>query len=173
MQSLPVLIRRLHPHLLVLRPIRIRRGRAEKEGEIERAVALAAMKLAGRGGILMLLDADEDCPAQLAPRLRRRARQARSDVPIHVVLAQTEFEAWFLAGLESLRGQRGIPSDAQFVGDPEAVRGAKERLSSFMGRSYREMRDQPAFTSSLDLHVARASSPSLDKLMRELDQLAK
>ena len=63
------------------------------------------------GGVLVLLDADDDCPAALGPALLERARAARSDVPISVVLANREFEAWFIAAAESLAGTHGFPAD--------------------------------------------------------------
>ena len=69
---------------------------------MERAVAFAAGRAGSHGGILVLLDADDDCPAELASRLLRRARQSRPDRPIRVVLAKAEYESWFLAAAASL-----------------------------------------------------------------------
>ena len=53
-------------------------------------------------------------------------------MPCGVVMAQREYEAWFLAAIESLCGQRGIVSDALYPQDPEQVRGAKGVVSRFM-----------------------------------------
>ena len=82
-----------------------------KKGELERAVELAARKIGGQGAIFILLDSDDDCPAQLGPALLCRALEVRSDLPIAVVLAKHEFEAWFLAAAESLRGYKGLKND--------------------------------------------------------------
>ena len=43
-----------------------------------------------------------------------------------VFLAKKEFEAWFLAAAESLRGQQGLPLDLTSPHYPENIRGAKE-----------------------------------------------
>jgi hypothetical protein len=77
------------------------------------------------GGILVLLDADDDCPAELAPALLNRARSARPDRRVSVVLAKREFEAWFLASAQSLAGRFSSPADMEAPDDPEGVRGAK------------------------------------------------
>ena len=137
-KAVPILIRRiaenLYPELLIdtPRPFRISRNQVVKTGEIERAINLTARKIGRRGAIFVLLDSDDDCPAQLGPALLCRALEARSDLPIAVVLAQCEFEAWFLAAAESLQGQRGLKNDLQPPNNPEAIRGAKEWLSQRM-----------------------------------------
>lgn len=42
--------------------------------------------------LLLLLDAESDCPAELAPRLLTAVRQTRSDADIACVLAKRELE---------------------------------------------------------------------------------
>lgn len=174
-EAVPILVRRiasaLDPALAPeVRPvIRVPASRLLRQGEIERTVELAARKNAGQGGILVLLDCDDACPAQDGPALLQRAVKARPDVPVSVVLAKREFEAWFLAAAESLRGHRGL--SAQLVGppDPEAIRGAKEWLEKRMsrGQSYAESSDQPALTALFDLNLARRAD-SFDKCYREV-----
>ena len=116
-KAVPVLIRnvthKLFPELQVSipTPIRTARSKVVKEGELEQRIELAAQKVGGRGGILVVLDSDDDCPAELGPVLLDRAFQTRSDLPIAVVLAKCEFEAWFLAAAESLRGKRGLRNE--------------------------------------------------------------
>lgn len=61
------------------------------------------------GRILVLLDADKDCPAVLGPDLLERARRARGDRMVRVVLAGAKYEAWFLAAAASIGGQCGLP----------------------------------------------------------------
>jgi len=82
------------------------------------------------GSVLILLDCEDFCPAQLGPQLLHRATQVRADVPILVALAFREYETWFLAAAESLRGHAGIPNDLTTPHNPEAIRGAKEWLSA-------------------------------------------
>ena len=175
--SVPILLRRiaesLPVHTEVLPPIRIPRQKLVKPGELERAVELAARKVGGQGGVLILIDSDDDCPAELGPELLARARQARSDIPIGVVLAKMEYEAWFLAAAESLRGKRGLVDGLTSPEDPEAIRGAKKWLSQHMtrGRTYRATLDQPALSAVFDLDAARQRAPSFDKCCREIADL--
>ena len=128
----------------------------------------------GRGGILVLIDCDRDggCPAREGPALTRRACRARADMEISVVLAKKEYEAWFLAAAESLRGRCGLPED--LVGDPnpEDIRGAKEWLSKHMSgnRRYSETTDQATLTGVFDLQAARRAD-SFDKCYREIVRL--
>ena len=141
-----------------------------RPGELERAVKLAGMRMAETqpraGGVLVLIDADDDCAARLGPELLERARSV-GVAPVEVVLAVTELEAWFLAALASLRGQRGVRTDARAPSDPESVRGAKEALRRQMtsGSAYSPPTDQPALVALMDLDAAGAA-PSFDKLWR-------
>ena len=172
-QAVPVLLRRITQELgqypEILPPLRIPKTRLMKEGELERAVR-AAGAIGGPGAaILVLVDADEDCPGTLGPTLLSRACRARPDRQIRVVLAKTEFEAWFLAAAESLRGKRGLRGDLQPPKNPEAVSGAKEwlRRNADTGFSYRPTLDQPALTQLFSLDQARRA-PSFDKLWRDI-----
>ncbi len=148
------------------------RNRVVRDGELERAVGLAAAQAGADGGILVLLDADRDCPAWLAPQLLARALAARSDRNIRVVLAKMEYEAWFLAAAASLAGRAGIDEAVDPPDDPEAVRDAKGWLSARMppGRRYRETLHQASFSNMFDLDLARAA-PSFDKLWRDVGSL--
>jgi len=147
-----------------------------KEGEMERSVDLAGRKLLGQGGILIVLDCDWDngCPATDGPALLSRAMDVRRDLPIAVILAKKEFEAWFLAAAESLRGKHGLPNDLQSPPEPEEIRGAKQWLTDKMpyGRGYAETTDQPALTAMFDMSTARCSD-SFDKCYREIERILK
>ncbi|MEK6777611.1 MAG: DUF4276 family protein [bacterium] len=179
-EAVPILVQRIAATIdpgfrpKVLPPLRIPASRLLKQGEIERSVTLAARKLQGQGGILIIVDCDWDgcCPAHEGPVLLQRAIAARSDLPIYVVLAKKEFEAWFLAAAESLRGKRGLPLDLQPPGDPENIRGAKEWLSEKMqrGRCYAATEDQPAFAELFDLNAARRAD-SFDKCYRDVQKM--
>jgi hypothetical protein len=177
-EAVPILIRRIaemvQPTILpdVSRPIRVPRHRLLKQRELERTVELAARQAGSDGRILILLDADEDCPAQLAPIILARATRARSDRRICVVLPKAEYEAWFLAAADSIAGHRGIRPGATAPEDPEGIRDAKAWLTRRMiaGRSYRETLDQPALSGVFDLVAARRA-PSFDKLWRDMESL--
>jgi hypothetical protein len=135
-------------------------------------VEFSARRVGGRGGILLLLDSDDDCPARLGPELQQRATTARSNVPLSVVIAKQEFESWFLAAAESLRGSRGLSSILDAPSDPESLHGAKEWLSAHMegGRVYVETLDQPALAALFDFDIARRAD-SFGKFHREIVRL--
>jgi hypothetical protein len=172
-EALPVLVRwiaeRVDPSLYVdiPRPVTIKRSRLDPRfGELERGVQLAVQNIQGQGGVLVVLDSEGECPAQLGPALLQRVVQARGDLPRAVVLAHREFEAWFLAAAASLGGKRDLANDLQPPPDPEAVPGAKEWLRRHLppNRKYSETTDQPALTAVFDLEAARQRSDSFDKL---------
>jgi hypothetical protein len=174
-EAVPILVRRItqevYPNLVVqlIPPVRVPKSRLIKQRELERTVEFVARGVGQQGGILILLDSDDECPATLGPGLLARARQVRADLPIRVILAKREFEAWFLASAESLRGRRGLADDLESPPNPESIRGAKEWLTARMseGRRYVETLDQPALTASFDLQRARAAA-SFDKLFRDV-----
>lgn len=162
--SIPILMRRLG--IDVAEPFRVKRNLIVKPGELERALQFTLRDREYVSAVLVLLDADDDCPAELAPQLLERCARVAA-VPVSVVFAVREIEAWFLGGVESLRGQRGIHG-AAFDTDPEAPRGAKERLEALMNGTYVDVADQPALMASLDVEAARLRCPSRDKLLRDL-----
>ena len=176
-EAVPILIRRIASQIdpgftpRILPPQRIPASTLRKGGELEHAVELAARKLQGHGGILVLLDADWEgaCPAIDGPALLDRVKKTRSDLPISVVLAKQEFEAWFLAAAESLRGKRSLPQDLTAPPDPESIRDAKGWLRRQMPgqRTYTETEDQAALTAIFDMDAARTAD-SFDKCFREI-----
>lgn len=176
-EAVPIVLRRIAVSLQigavnVVSSLRTPRSKLIKPGEIERAVEFAARRIDGSGAILILIDADDDCPAQLGPELFHRAVQARRDVAIAVVLAKYEFESWFLAAADSLSGRRGLKNDLYAPTNPETIRGAKEWLSQRMegSRTYSETLDQPALAELFDLDAARRAD-SFDKCYREITRL--
>ena len=177
-EAVPVLIRRvaedLYPELAVIvpRPIRVSRDKILEVGELEKWIEVVSLRIGGQGAIFIILDSDDDCPARLGPVLLHRASQIHSDLPIAVVLATCEFEAWFLAAAESIRGRRGLRNDIDSPEEPETIRDAKGWLSNRMenGRNYHEKRDQPALADSFDLEQARRAD-SFDKCYRDIVRL--
>lgn len=174
--AVPILLRRIADSLgaavQALRPIRVSRDKVVKAGELERAVELAARRASTDGRILIVLDAEKDCPKDLAPELLRRAMKARSDREIRVVLAKTEYEAWFLAAASSIAGKRRIAPSAVPPEDPESIGSPKVWLRRRMpsDEPYSETVDQPALSAVFDLEAAR-SAPSFDKLWRDVASL--
>ena len=165
-RSVPILLRRLLQDqgiydLEVARPFRVKRDQVVRPDELERALAGASRARANAAAVVVILDADDDCPAELGTQLAQRCREA-THLPTLVVLAARELEGWFLGAKESLRGIRGIRSDAMAPDSPEGIRGAKERLSKNMtgSRRYIAVDDQPALVERMDFALARERCPT-------------
>ncbi|CAN3982856.1 DUF4276 family protein [Kitasatospora purpeofusca] len=178
--ALPIVLRRLMhregiwdadirpPHL-------VGRGRLVKQGGLEATVDALARRLppAAPGGILALIDADDDCPAELGPALLRRAVAVRPDRRVSVVLANREFEAWFLAAAPSLGGHAGMPPGLTVPGDHETRRDCKGWLTHHRtdGGQYRPRVDQAPLATAFDMDMAQANSSSFDKFCRDVSYL--
>lgn len=176
--AVPLLLRRIAdwrtPGVLpdIMAPIRARRDRfLNRDEEFERYLRLAAAKCEDGGWILVLLDADDDCPAQLAEQVLNRAAVCVAHRRVSVVLATREFESWFIAAAKSLHGLRGFAFDPADTIDAETPRDAKGWLRKRMaGGIYGETTDQPAFSARFDLRQAFDGSRSFRKLCSEWDQ---
>ena len=178
-ESVPILLRRICDqmqafNIQIARPYRVKRNKVVKAGELERAIKQGIRDRSNIGAIMLLLDAEDDCPAALSPELSERCRQT-TNLPVAVVLAKIEMEGWFLGGKESLRGVCGIKQDAVAPPNPESIRGAKERLSKNMehGRRYLEVDDQPALALRVNFDLTKRRCPSFDKFLREVQNLIK
>ena len=114
--------------------------------------------------LVVLLDMEDECPAEKARELTSRIRSLGSlPFSVVVVCAKREYEAWFLASLESIH-------DSRFEGDPESVRDAKGWLRR--GYGYRPTRDQASYTSRIDIGIAARRSRSFARMMHALAQIA-
>lgn len=175
--ALPVLLRRLNDWLspeiaaTIPPPIRVRRDRfLNRDDEFRRHLSLAAHKCGEAGWILIVLDADDDCPATLAPAILERVQVCTPHRRASLVLANREFEAWFIAAAESLHGHRGFAFDGRT--DAEIPRDAKGWISRRMSGHYGETTDQPAFAARIDLQMAYQGSRSFRKLCSEWQKQA-
>lgn len=176
--ALPVLLRRLAQWrspsrpVNVLPPIRVYKDRfLNRPEEFSRHLKLAAAKCGDAGWILVLFDADDDCPAQKGLAVLAQAQTIIPHRRVVVVLANREYEAWFIAAAESLNGCRGFQSqatDAQVA--PEIPRNAKGWVRERMPAGYGETTDQPAFSARFDLDMAHQRSRSFRKLCSEWDK---
>ena len=181
--AVPILLRRFAHEVLatyefnVLHPHRLPKGRMGVAPHLEKAVTLARLKLDqcdGAHAVLIVRDADDDCPGQGAPELLARAARVAAPIPVSVVFAKSEYETWFLAAVRSLRDDRRIASDATAPPNPEAIRGAKEYLEQrcmIPRATYSPTVDQPALTDRFSFEEARQACPSFDKLWRDLERL--
>lgn len=164
-------------HADVCKPIRRSRGRLFREtsGDLEKAIDLALLKLAGRGRglVLILVDAEDDCRTMgsLGPLLLARARQHRADADIACVIANIMFETWFVAAAESLGDYLNVGNQGIVPSDPEASRYGKSWIKSRMrSGKYAETADQAPLASRIDLALCRRRSKPFDKLCRMLNE---
>jgi hypothetical protein len=177
-EAIPLLTRRICNELLGIftlrtaRPVRITKSKLVREGELERAIRLAQITNHARGPVLVVLDADEDCPAILGPNLKSRALGIVPPHSVSIVVPKYEFETWLLTAAQSLSGRRGLREGLLPPPDPEAIRGAKEWLSRNMvpDRKYSPSVDQAALVAAMDLKAAR-SCRSFDRLCREIERI--
>jgi hypothetical protein len=163
-EAVPLLLRRFCAEretitfLEVNKPLRVKAGSfLNDESYFRSHVLLASAKAAEESGlVVILLDCEDDCPAEVGTRLLDKARSVRSDVEYLVVLAHREYESWFIAAAKSLRGHYGLPDDLSPPSDFEAIRAAKEWLGRRMS-GYDPLNHQASFTSQIDLEQASAS----------------
>lgn len=173
----PLLIRRLffeaQCHTIgVGRPIRRTQSQLRSKEGIQAGVRLALLQ-PECAAVIILFDGEDDCPKDLAAQVRTWASQAASGTPCDVVVAYREYETWFLAAIESLRGQYGIAQDAVAPVNPEAKRDAKGALEKFMpaNRAYSETGDQPAMSQKFDMGLAHRRNRSFRKMVKTIGDL--
>ena len=174
--AVPVLLRRLiHEaqswEVDVGKPIRKPRSEFATENGVARAVTLARSE-PSCGGILLLFDSDDDCPAEMGPRVQGWANSASGPIPCAVCMAHREFEAWFLATADTLREHKAMKADAQPHPNPESPRGAKGHLERRLAvDDYKESVHQAAFSAKMSLAAAFQRSRSFRKLVTSLGAL--
>lgn len=177
-QAVPILLRRIASdsvpaaQLNLNPPIRVKVGSFLNDDEYcRRHIELAARKAKPwpKSCVLILLDCEDTCPAELGPKILIRTQNFRSDVPVMVVLACREYETWFLAAARSLRGVCGLPIDLEPPDNPEAIRDAKGWLSAKMNLSYNETDHQPRLTNAFAFNEAA----TVDSFERGFQKLRK
>jgi Domain of unknown function (DUF4276) len=161
---------------------------------VEHFVRIAMLRQPQPDLILILLDGDGAPPETLEAALLARARtQVPHDFPIGVVVANREYEAWFLAAFASRGFRRSLEQRGYYLRqrslrrgvDVEAVSDCKRQLESLIDFSggestgsraarYRETTDQKEFTQLLPFRPFMARrSPSFGRLLEQLEELLK
>jgi len=176
-EAAPVLLRRLLVEagcrtVGVGRPIRRTQSQLRSKEGIQAGVCLALLQ-PECAAVVILFDGEDDCPKELGEQVRVWAREAAAGTPCDVVVAYREYETWFLAALESLRGHHGIAADAAAPANPESKRDAKGALEKFMpaDRAYSETGDQPAMSAVFDMGLAHRRNRSFRKLVKAVGDL--
>jgi hypothetical protein len=102
------------------------------------------------GGLLILRDEDDGCPAYLAPGIAGRLQGMDLPFPVAYVLLHPEYEVLFLPCIERMTGQ--FPD----------------------GRNYKPIMDQLIMTQKIDLPTLRAADvPSFGSLERAVRLLCR
>lgn len=173
--ALPELVRRVCAHLQVSavvasRGFRVPRSNLTSTSSSDFENALAA--LAGNDAILVVLDADDDCPVTLARDLQNRAGIRFSETPqVEVIIANREFEAWIIAGFIDFPSKH--VNHQLLPSDPERQRDAKGALRvSLTQRKYTATVDQVRLSAQFSLDSARANSRSFRRLIDAIQSLS-
>lgn len=165
--ALPVLLR-AHLHVrgeyrdVLGKPVPFHgRGRAFVPNGVEGYVAVAGGR-PGCVGVLVVLDGEGDCVAELGPHLLGRA-EAALGVPIRVALADADFEDWLYSSAETL-GFDGLTFES-------GKRGAAAIKHALRPAAYTKPVWQPRLAARMDLDTARGRSPSFDRMLERFDEL--
>lgn len=130
--------------------------------------------------ILVILDSDKECLSRgqangLGQELLQRAEAVAQDVPVAVVVANREFEVWFIAATERLRALGEFVSTARYDQQLqiETFASCKGRMQSLMiGQSYSPSVDQARLSAKIPLTPKMSlRSRSFKKLAKDLERL--
>ncbi|KPA11318.1 hypothetical protein MHK_008468 [Candidatus Magnetomorum sp. HK-1] len=178
--AVPLLLRRILSlyemwHWSVAKPIQV--GNLNKLKLKLSSFIKYALKYQDCAGILILLDLDDGCPALENKKLSELLSNLYLNCPVPVVFAHREYEAWFLASIETIANdsKNKFPKDLTFSKDVESKRGVKEWLSSQLpsGYSYKPTVDQARFTNLIDICIAQQRSRSFKRLCHAVEQIVK
>ncbi len=147
-------------------------GRQKLESKLENFLQHAQNK-PECDAILILLDTDGDCPVALAQRLLQRCEHMGLMRPLEIVCAHWSYESWFLASLDTIKGQRGISDTAALTQDAEDIPNPKHWLTNQMphGQAYKETLHQASLSSFIDIEMAYHNSRSFRRLCHALELL--
>lgn len=144
-------------------PFRLPYGQFFHGDKFEKALRLHK-KYDDCAAVLVLLDMDDNCAREQALLLSGRVRQMEPlSFSVVIVCAVREYEAWFLASLESIQPGQTYPGLA------EARRDAKGWLRQQFG--YRPTHDQAAYTQRLDVTLACDRARSFRRLYHAFDEI--
>lgn len=161
-EAVPVLLRRLiveqelaREAVEVPRPWRLPKGKMLNDpGTLSRAIRTVAIDASA---VLLLLDGDGSLGCELGPSLLAQVSPV-CPIPIRVVVAEREYESWFVAGAEA------SPQSVEAIHDAKGWVGGRLLAKG----PYSPVRHQAPLSAKLDLTRAIARSRSLNKLRRDV-----
>lgn len=174
--AVPILARKILRYLKIenqveaRRPLRCAKGdMTSGNPQFRKLLNLAAEQVRPSSGlILILLDADEDCPKDLRKIVRERY-EPLYETPVLLAAANRCYEAWLLASWPTVRDHVDVADQALFTSESHEIRNPKAVLRNRMRRRYSERNHQAEFTKLLDIDLARRN-PSFDRLVRRLEE---
>ncbi len=180
-QALPGLLRRIlleglcRYDIAIMKP-KVAKGKPALLKRLEQFVRYALIDECH--SILVLVDADDECPYEKSTCLATEVSRLNLRVPVAIVYAKSEFETWFVCNLRDGEGarirQRLEISEAVIAPDNvEAITGAKEWLTKRMprNRAYQETRDQEVLVHYIDLTLTNERSRSFRRLCHAVEEL--
>lgn len=158
---------------LIVAPYRVPWGTlVNVEGELERYAAMAIRDGGPHTRLIVVLDADDRCPAELGPMLLGRLNARFPNNPASVNVADREYESWFMASAESIARHVGSTHIFELPSPIETIRDARGWIGrNILHRSYKETADQASFSSRIDVPIARGRSHSFNRLCLEVHRL--
>ena len=146
------------------------RGNLTKKGGIEKFIRYS-WKERDSGAILVLIDADTECPLALAQDLTRRVQTIGILLPVVIVVAKRMYESWFLASISTIAGHLDLPDNLLPPPNIEDVPNPKAWIEGHfpMGRAYKETQDQEAMTNLMSIDLATAA-PSFQRMLNAINE---
>lgn len=131
------------------------------------------LRIQAPDAVLIVLDLDDGCPMNEAVELASALRLHGLPFPVSIVLAHREYEAWFLASLDSIAAEEPLLRGGSYDGEPESPRDCKGRLSAIMpeGQIYKPTLHQARFTRVLNIDAALAGSRSFRRLVHAVEEV--
>lgn len=180
-QAVPLLLRRLLQEVFerydvtVTNPI-VTHGKGNMDRRLERYLEYARIQEAG--GVIVVRDADRDCPHAIARGMAARAGRMNLGVPVVVVCPKPEFEAWIIGSLagscgESIRGLLGIRPATAVPNDVEILGDAKGWLSGCMpaDKIYKPTTHQAKLAARISIGQASTTCRSFRRFLHAVEEL--
>lgn len=180
-QAVPLLLRRLLQHMIERHDLTVAQsivtnGKGNMDRRLDRYLGYARIQKAD--GVIIVRDADDDCPHAIACNIAAKVRRVNLGVPVVIVCPKPEFEAWFIGSLvdscgDSIRDYLGLlptitaPSNIEMLGD------AKGWISRRMpeGRIYKPTRHQAKLAARICISEASIACRSFRRLLHAVEEL--